>query len=52
MPMTSPVDRISGPRIRSTPGSLLKGNTASFTATYGWTHVVVQAELVERLRRP
>ena len=31
IPMTSPVDRISGPRIMSTPGNLLKGNTLSFT---------------------
>ena len=37
MPITSPVDRISGPRMRSTPCSLLKGNTASLTATYGWS---------------
>jgi hypothetical protein len=28
-PITSPVDRISGPRIGSTPGNLLNGNTAS-----------------------
>ena len=33
MPMTSPVDRISGPSTRSTPCSLLNGKTASFTAT-------------------
>ena len=37
IPITSPVERISGPRIRSTPWSLLKGKTASFTATYGGT---------------
>ena len=37
MPMTSPVERISGPRIRSTPCSLLNGKTASLTATYGWS---------------
>ena len=30
-PITSPVDFISGPRIVSTPGNLMKGNTASFT---------------------
>jgi hypothetical protein len=35
MPITSPVERISGPRIRSTPWNLLKGKTASLTATYG-----------------
>ena len=33
MPITSPVLRISGPRITSTPGNLLKGNTDSFTDT-------------------
>src|SRR6187200_2613269 len=32
-PITSPVDRISGPKIVSTPGNLLNGNTDSFTAT-------------------
>ncbi len=31
-PITSPVDRISGPRITSTPGNLLNGKTDSFTA--------------------
>jgi transketolase len=30
-PITSPVDFISGPRMVSTPGNLLKGNTASLT---------------------
>jgi hypothetical protein len=30
-PMTSPVDFISGPRMVSTPGNLMNGNTASFT---------------------
>ncbi len=34
MPITSPVDFISGPRMGSTPGNLLKGNTDSFTATW------------------
>ena len=52
MPMTSPVERISGPRTRSTPASLLKGKTASFTATYGLQHVVLEAQLVEGLARP
>ena len=33
MPITSPVLRISGPRITSTPGNLLNGNTTSFTDT-------------------
>ena len=31
MPMTSPVERISGPSSVSTPGNRLKGSTASFT---------------------
>ena len=30
-PITSPVDRISGPRIGSTPWNLANGNTASLT---------------------
>ena len=34
IPITSPVDFISGPKIRSDPGSLLNGNTASLTATW------------------
>ncbi len=33
MPMTSPVERISGPSRVSTPGNRLKGRTASFTLT-------------------
>ncbi len=33
IPITSPVDFISGPRIVSTPGNFEKGKTASFTAT-------------------
>ena len=32
MPMTSPVDFISGPRTTSTPGNLTNGKTDSFTA--------------------
>jgi hypothetical protein len=36
-PMTSPVERISGPRMGSTPGNLLNGNTASLTLKYGGT---------------
>ncbi len=32
MPITSPVDFISGPSTVSTPGKRAKGNTASFTA--------------------
>ena len=35
MPITSPVERISGPRIGSVPANLLNGNTASFTDTNG-----------------
>src|SRR5690242_2710171 len=35
MPITSPVERISGPRTGSVPGNLLNGNTASLTDTYG-----------------
>ena len=33
MPMTSPVERISGPRTVSTLGNRWNGSTASFTAT-------------------
>ena len=35
IPITSPVDRISGPRITSTPGNFTKGKTASLTETWG-----------------
>ena len=35
IPITSPVDSISGPSSVSTPGNLVNGKTASFTATYG-----------------
>jgi len=31
IPITSPVDFISGPSTTSTPGNLTNGNTASFT---------------------
>ena len=34
MPITSPVERISGPSTVSTPGKRAKGNTASFTAIW------------------
>ena len=34
MPMTSPVERISGPSRVSTPGNRLKGSTASLTETW------------------
>ena len=35
IPMTSPVDFISGPRTVSTPGNRPKGRTAALTAAYG-----------------
>jgi hypothetical protein len=35
-PMTSPVERISGPSSVSTPGKRAKGRTASFTENQGW----------------
>mmetsp|Transcript_12475 Transcript_12475/g.41084 ORF Transcript_12475/g.41084 Transcript_12475/m.41084 type:complete len:358 (-) Transcript_12475:2033-3106(-) len=35
MPITSPVERISGPRSVSAPGNLSNGSTASLTATCG-----------------
>ena len=34
MPMTSPVERISGPSTVSTPGKRANGNTASLTPTW------------------
>ncbi len=37
IPITSPVDRISGPSTMSTPGNFANGNTASFTETYRGT---------------
>ena len=37
IPITSPVERISGPSTGSAPRNLLNGNTASFTDTYGGT---------------
>ena len=37
MPMTSPVDFISGPRSVSTPGKRLKGKTDSLTDTWAGT---------------
>jgi hypothetical protein len=39
--MTSPVERISGPRMMSTPGKRAKGNTASLTAIW-FVGLVVQ----------
>jgi hypothetical protein len=35
IPMTSPVERISGPRIVSVPGNRPNGSTAALTAVYG-----------------
>ena len=37
MPMTSPVERISGPSTGSNSRNLLNGKTASFTLKYGGT---------------
>ena len=34
MPITSPVERISGPSTVSTPGNRANGNTASLTAVW------------------
>src|SRR5947199_8966659 len=34
MPITSPVERISGPRMMSTPANLLNGKTLSLTEKY------------------
>src|SRR6202167_5982367 len=34
-PITSPVDRISGPSVGSTPGNLLNGNTGDLTKNFG-----------------
>ena len=41
MPITSPVDFISGPRKTSTPGKRENGNTASFTATCAFGSVSI-----------
>ncbi len=49
MPITSPVERISGPRMMSTPGNLLNGKTLSLTEKCRGTTSVVQAQFVERL---
>src|SRR5204862_7518203 len=40
-PITSPIDRISGPNTISTPENLMNGNTASFTETCAGTGSVV-----------
>jgi hypothetical protein len=49
--MTSPVERISGPRMVSTPGNFANGNTDSFTATCAGRLDLGDAELGERLAR-
>ena len=49
MPITSPVERISGPRMMSTPGNLLNGKTLSLTEKCVGTTSSIQAQLVERL---
>ena len=36
MPITSPVDFISGPRLTSTPRSFAIEKTGALTATSGW----------------
>ena len=51
MPITSPVLRISGPRITSTPGNLLNGKTTSFTLTCFGSGSSVDAQLGERFAR-
>ena len=48
IPITSPVDRISGPSTMSTPGNFANGNTASFTETYRGTGSAVIPWLLER----
>ena len=42
MPITSPVERISGPSSVSAPGKRLKGSTASFTVCSGGTGSLVR----------
>ena len=49
MPITSPVERISGPRMMSTPGNLLNGKTLSLTEKCFGTTSLVHAQFVERL---
>ena len=51
MPMTSPVLRISGPRMMSVPWKRLNGKTGSFTEKYGGITSSGTPELVERLAR-
>ena len=49
MPMTSPVERISGPSRVSTSGKRLNGSTASFTATWPPSTGGAQQALVPQL---
>ncbi len=49
MPITSPVERISGPRMMSTPGNLLNGNTLSLTEKCFGTTSSMHAQFVQRL---
>ena len=51
MPMTSPVERISGPSRMSVPGNLLNGKTGSLTEKYGGHDLLGEAQLLERLAR-
>ena len=48
MPITSPVDFISGPRIGSASGNLPKGNTASLTEKYGGMRSAVRPRSTSR----
>ena len=52
IPITSPVERISGPSTMSTPGNFANGKTDSFTETYCGTGSAVIPCSVERLARP
>ena len=49
MPMTSPVECISGPRMMSTPGNLLNGKTLSLTEKCFGITSSCQPQLVQRL---
>ncbi len=44
IPMTSPVDFISGPRTASTPGNFTNGKTDSFTAMWASSRVSIPAQ--------
>ena len=49
IPITSPVDFISGPRMVSTPGKRTKGNTDSLTETWSGTRSAVKPRSVSFL---